>query len=172
MKYYLINNGKEVQIGDIIPVDTTIDTIFGPATATTHIVVNQENIKVLMKHGIIAGKEDKTLTLFTCINFVAARLDLTTKEAEGLIKGMIDKGVMAPALQLLLKAASDYLSPGVSAVKTLPKVYTISLIDGRVHEVQTTDIKTYEHFAYFVSKTQAKQVRGILKDLFREMYGE
>lgn len=171
MKYYLKSNGKEVSIGDTIPVTTRVATVFGEATATAHVTITQANIQKLIEHNIIIKKDD-TITVDICFDIIAKKMSITAEDAKLLIRGLIEGGLFAPALQMLLKAASTYLSPGVHAVKTLPKVYTISLIDGRVHEVNTTDIKTYAHFAYFVSKTQAKQVRAMLKDLFREMYGE
>lgn len=171
MKYYLVDNNKEVKIGDTISITTTVDTMFGPATATAHVVVTQDNIKVLIEKGLIK-REAKSLTSDLCIDIIAKKLDANRGQIKELFAMMLSKKTYAPVLQLLLKAASDYLSPGISVVQSLPKVYTISLVDGRIHEIQATDIKTYEHFAYFVSKSQAKQVKYMFKDLFREMYGE
>lgn len=170
MKFYLNSNDREVKIGDTIPVEADVDTPFGQTVATVYITVTRDNLPKLLQHNIIRKKEDLTPSLLS--KMIAEKLGFTIAETEVLLKTMLDAGMAASALNMLFKAASDYLSPGVKTVKTLPKVYTISFIDGRVHEIQTTDIGTYDHFAYFVSKTQAKQVRNMFKDLLSTLYGE
>lgn len=172
MKYILNDSGKEVKIGDTIAVSTTVNTIFGPATATAHVVITQDNIKKLVENGVVIKREDKILSRAICYKIIAEKLQISEDEVVNILGEMFGLGVYTPGLQLLLKAASDYLSPDIATLKSLPKVYTISLVDGRVHEIQTTDIKTYDHFAYFVSKTQAKHVRTMFKDVFIMMYGE
>ncbi len=170
MKLYLNSNDKEVKLGETIPIEVNVDTPFGKAQATVYVTITSDNINELLEHEIIRKKENLTPSLLS--KMIAEKLGFTIAETEVLLKTMLDAGMAAPALNMLFKAASDYLAPDLKAVKALPKVYTISLVDGRVHEIQTTDIGTYDHFAYFVSKTQAKQVRGMFKDLLSTLYGE
>lgn len=170
MRYYLNSNDKEVKIGDTIPIEADVDTPFGQTVATVYITVTKDNLGRLIHHEIIRKKEELTPSLLS--RLIAEKLGFNIAETEVLLKTMLDAGMAAPALNMLFKAASDYLTPDIKVVKSLPKVYTISLIDGRIHEIQTTDIGTYDHFAYFVSKTQAKQVRNMFKDLLSTLYGE
>lgn len=171
MKYKLKSNGKEVKIGDTIAVTTTVETLFGDATATVHVTLTQDNISKLVEHDVIVEEEEK-LNAAICIAKIASKLGITEEEVRNLMRGLMEADMYAPVLQMLLRAASEYLSPPIKIVKNMPKVYTISLIDGRVHEIQTVSIKSYDHFAYFVSKSQAKQVRTMLDDLFGAMYGK
>lgn len=170
MKYYLTENGKEVKIGDTITLTNDVETIFGTAKAVTHVVVSQANIDKLLENDVIRRKGKEPLTGTICNKIVADKLGIGEDTTDALLAMLIERGMTVIALQMLLKAASDYLSPGISVVKTLPKVYAFSIIDGRIDEVPTSEIKTYEHFAYFVSKTQAKLVRALFSDLFRVMY--
>lgn len=170
MNYCLKENGKEVGIGDTIPVLTDVETPFGPARATVHITVTDSNVEKLVESDIL--RRNNKLSYEKCVEKIAKKLHVSPAEADVFLKYLSDSGYAAQALQMVLKAASEYLSPSAVAVRKLPKVYIISLVDGMIHELQTSAIRTYDHFAYFVSKTQAKQVRALFKDLFDMMYGE
>lgn len=170
MNYYLKDTNKEVHMGDSLPILTEVITPFGPAKATVHITVNESNVEKLLSQGII--QKNNKLSYELCIKIVAKQLGVEPEEADVFLKLLLGSGCAAAALQMVLKAASSYLSPLISTVKKLPKVYTISLVDGMIYEIPTSDIKTYDHFAYFVSKTQAKQVKAVFKDLFDTMYGK
>lgn len=170
MKYLLNSNDREVKVGDVIPVRFHTETPFGNSEASLYVTVTEENLSTLIEYDII--RKVKTLTTDDCMGVIASKLNISKEEATSLVLGLAGGDFEGPALQLLLKAASEYLNPDVEAVKSLEKVYAFSLIDGKINELQTSDIDNYNYFAYFVSKTQAKQVRKMLRGMFSAMYGE
>lgn len=157
-------------MGDTIPLRLDVNTPFGEHTATVYITLNSENCDKLVLHNII--RKENNLTLPLCMNLIADKLQCTVQEADSLLAGLAEAGMKATVLQMLVKTASEYLSPGIEVVKTLPKVFVFSSINGEIHEAPTSEIDNYDHFAYFVSKNQAKYVRRMLKDLFSNMYGK
>lgn len=170
MKYLLNSNDREVKVGDVIPVRFHTETPFGNSEASLYVTVTEENLSTLIEYDII--RKVKTLTTDDCMGVIASKLNISKEEASGLVLGLAGNNFEGIALQLLLKAASEYLNPDIEAVKSLEKVYAFSLIDGKMNELQTSDINNYDYFAYFVSKTQAKQVRKMLRGMFSAMYGE
>jgi hypothetical protein len=172
MKYFNKNSHKEVKIGDTMAIKTTVDTIFGPAESIVHITVTQDNVNTLVEHGILEKEGNPTLTIEACVEAYARKLQLEVEHVGTLIEHMIDNGMYSFVLQIFLKGASELLSPPIEMVKGLSKVFVISLIDARIYDVPSDAIQTYEHFAYFVSRSQAKQVKRLLKELFAHMYGE
>ena len=170
MKYFSKNGHKEIKIGDTMAVRTTVDTIFGPAEQFVHITVTQDNVETLVEHGILEKEGTPTLTLEECVEAYANKLKLDTKYLKGLMELMLEAKMFSPLLSIFLKGASEILSPQVEMVKELSKVFVISLVDARIYDVPTESIKTYDNFAYFVSRTQAKQVRRLLKPLLEQMY--
>lgn len=169
IKFYLKDNNKEVKIGDTIAVSVKVNTIFGEANATAHVVVNQDSLKKLIEQGIVIKKDTTAPTVDLFISMLADRLEISIEEIKGLLNGFLDKGVHGIVLQLLLKEASTYFARQESA-ELGTQVYTIALHDGRIHAINITDVKKYDHFAYFVTKSQAKQAKSVLYGLFKEMY--
>lgn len=169
IKYYLKDSNKEIKIGDTVSVAIKVDTVFGEANATAHVTVNQDSLKKLIERGIVIKKDTTAPTVDLFISMLADRLEISIEEVKGLLKGFLDRRMHGIVLQLLLKEASTYFARHESA-ELGTQVYTIALHDGRIHAVNLTDVKKYDHFAYFVTKSQAKQAKSILYGLFKEMY--
>ena len=169
IKYYLKDNDKEVKIGDTVTIVTKVNTVFGEATATAHITVNQDSLAKLVEHGAVIKKDTDAPTIDVFISMLADRLEISIEETKNLLNGFLARGMHSVVLHLLLKEASTYFFRD-STCDLGTQVYFISSADGNIHPINVTDVKKFDHFAFFVTKRQAKQAKGILYNLFKEMY--
>lgn len=170
IKYYLKSNGQEVKIGDTLKVSSQSDTPFGIGTTTIHVTMTQDLIPLLIEHEVIEKREVGGKDLKFYIRRVARRFDLTFPEAEAMLENFVCNEPVI-ALALLLKEMSLYMNKDIN-LASLPKVYVLSTINGKIYEVQKGDIKTYAHFAAFKSKEQLQEASALLKDLLISMYGK
>jgi len=170
VKYYLKSNGQEVKVGDTIQVSTQTDTPFGVATATVHVMMTQATIPLLLEHEVIEQKEVGGKGLKFYVRKVARRFGMSFPDAESMLNLFIEREPVI-ALSMLLKEMSLDMNKDVK-LSNLPKVYSLSTVDGGICEIQKKDVKTYAHFAAFKSKEQLLEACGLLKELLIKMYGK
>lgn len=150
-KIYFIN-GKEIQIGDILPklLEAGIVTTTKPAKSVVETEIPMELEYYIQK---IADKLDwKIEKVYNYLNSVDAILP-------------------AAAFSMVLREIAIELDKKYeNHIEKSPEIYVISMLDGRITKVNKTHIKNYRNFAAFRTIEDAKIACKIIKDILKEMF--
>lgn len=186
MKKYFLNNGEEIKFGDII--NATKDE--GYKTTIITCIFDKDSIDFLKELGIIIEKdiEEKTTKkqensdrelismvsyLDYVLDYVANRIGASRVEAVKYLYSLEKINPLA-VLTVYLKRISYRLNKKYNntPIRELPKIYIISVYDGKVKAICPKDIKNLKNFAWFRSKEDAEFARQCVINLIEKMFGK
>ena len=177
-KYFLKNNGKEVKFGDFISGTRK----FGDIVTKILTTFDEDSIDVLKGLGIVIEKDVKDekfdIAFIDChlrmvYEYIANKLDISVQGAKNYLMDLEDINPSA-ALNIYLKRISRRLIKkwDKTPIRELPKIYIISIYDGKVKAIWPKDIKNLSHFAWFRSKEDAEFARRCVINLIEKMFGK
>ena len=186
MKKYFLNNGEEIKFGDII--NATKDE--GYKTTIITCIFDKDSIDFLKELGIVIEKgiEEKTTKkqensdkelismvsyLDYVLDYVANRIGASRVEAVKYLYSLEKINPLA-VLTVYLKRISYRLNKKYdnTPIRELPKIYIISVYDGKVKAICPKDIKNLKNFAWFRSKEDAEFARQCVINLIEKMFGK
>ena len=186
MKKYFLNNGEEIKFGDII--NATKDE--GYKTTIMTCIFDEDSIDFLKELGIVIEKgiEEKTTKkqensdkelismmsyLDYVLDYVANRIGASRVEAVKYLYSLEKINPLA-VLTVYLKRISYRLNKKYdnTPIRELPKIYIISVYDGKVKAICPKDIKNLKNFAWFRSKEDAEFARQCVINLIEKMFGK
>ena len=177
-KYFLKDNGKEVEFGDFI-----LGTHkFGNTVTKILTTFDEDSIDVLKGLGIVIEKEVKDekfdINFINCYldsvyNWLANKLDISIQGAKNYLMDLENINPSA-ALNIYLKRISKILirKYDKTPIRNLSEIYIISIYDGKVKAICPKDIKNLKHFAWFRSKEDAEFARRCVINLIEKMFGK
>ena len=170
-KLYLATTGEEVTLGK----DICIDCNCGGMTCKTIIFINEDSVPILKQSGIlvttppVTGLNDIDL-MSKAIERIAKRLDWKPQKAERYINTLVEVMPMA-AFNLMAREIAIILDQKYEDhIEKSDKIYVISSLDGRIHEVNKKHIKNYRNFAAFRTVEDAKLACSILREPLKAMF--
>lgn len=176
-KFYLKKTGKEVKMGDLILVDeSTFKKGNLIITTAKAVKLSEETLPSLITRGIIGMTINKTtsvpMDLSYYIDKLAKKLGWPLERAADLLDTM-DNVLPATAVSMLLREIAIELDKKYKDhIENSPRIFFISLFDGRIHEANKNQIKSYRNFAAFRTVEDAriacKIMRAYIKDLFKD----
>ena len=186
MKKYFLNSGEEIEFGDII--NATKDE--GYKTTIITCIFDKDSIDFLKELGIVIEKgiEEKTTKkqensdkelismvsyLDYVLDYVANRIGASRVEAVKYLYSLEKINPLA-VLTVYLKRISYRLNKKYdnTPIRELPKIYIISVYDGKVKAICPKDIKNLKNFAWFRSKEDAEFARQCVINLIEKMFGK
>lgn len=186
MKKYFLNSGEEIKFGDII--NATKDE--GYKTTIITCIFDEDSIDFLKELGIVIEKdiEEKTIKkqensdrelvsmvsyLDYVLDYVANRIGASRVEAVKYLYSLEKINPLA-VLTVYLKRISYKLNKKYNntPIRELPKIYIISVYDGKVKAICPKDIKNLKNFAWFRSKEDAEFARQCVINLIEKMFGK
>lgn len=182
-KFYLAN-GKEIQLGNTIyKVEKVNHPVFGEGNAVERILVTKEVLPKLIEAGILTVKKgaDKpalpvlkdgevSMDLEFYVQKIADRLGWNVYKVLNHLNA-VNSIYPAAILSLLLREIAVELDKKYEDhIGNSPEIYTISLLDGRIHAIRKADIKNYRNFAAFRSMDDAKIACRIVKDILKSLF--
>lgn len=186
MKKYFLNNDEEIKFGDII--NATKDE--GYKTTIITCIFDEDSIDFLKELGIVIEKdvEEKTIKkqensdkelismvsyLDYVLDYVANKIGASRVEAVKYLYSLEKINPLA-VLTVYLKRISYRLNKKYSntPIRELPKIYIISVYDGKVKAICPKDIKNLKNFAWFRSKEDAEFARQCVINLIEKMFGK
>lgn len=76
----------------------------------------------------------------------------------------------AAAMVLLREIAIDFDDKHDGHIEDSEEIWTISMLNGKVEQVDKSTVKNYRNFPAFRSKTEAKEAHAILSKRLRKMF--
>lgn len=167
-KLHLASTGKEVKIGDQLKGRSCTNGIVSTAVIT----INEAAIPMLKAAGILVTSppENSVPTVSAVIKRLANRLGWKPQKAEGYLKGVAEIMPMAAFNMVLREVAIMLDEKYPDHINKSEKIYCISSLDGRIHEVCKAHVKNYRNFAAFRTINDAKLACSILKEPLKEMF--
>lgn len=170
-KLYLAGTGKEVAIGDKI----RCHFVKGDVTSVTAITINDLTIPILKDTGILVTTPPKTTMsnaslISNIIQRLSDRMGWKPQKVEGYLDAI--NGIMPmAAFNIVLREIAIMLDMKYpDHIENSEKIYCISPLDGRIHEVCKAHIKNYRNFAAFRSIDDARIACGILREHLKDMF--
>lgn len=167
-KLYLASTGREVKLGDQIRGHFCKDGI----TSVTVITISDAVIPMLKAAGILVTTppKDRVPTVSTVIERLANRMGWKPQKVESYLNGAAEIMPMA-AFNIILREVAVMLDEKyLGHINNSEKIYCISPLDGRIHEVCKAHIKNYRNFAAFRTIEDAKLACNILRGPLKEMF--
>ena len=183
MKKYFLNNGEEIEFGDII--NATKDE--GYKTTIITCIFDKDSIDFLKELGIVIEKDieekttkkqensDKELISMVSyidyvLDYVANRIGASRVEAVEYLYSLEKINPLA-VLTVYLKRISYRLNKKYdnTPIRELPKIYIISVYDGKVTAICPKDIKNLKHFAWFRTKKDAELGLRIFSKIMHDL---
>lgn len=167
-KLYLAGTGKEVAVGDKI----RGHFVKGDVASVTVITISDTTIPMLKDAGILVTTPlvHPVTTVSQVIKRIAERLGWKPQRAESYlntlatIMPMAAFSIVAREIAIMLDAKyPDHINKS-------KKIYCISSLDGRIHELCKKHIKNYRNFAAFRTLEDAKIACNILRELLKDMF--
>lgn len=185
MKKFILKNGEEVKMGDMLIRKSVANTLFGKGLIIKSIIVNEETLPELLKAGVLTSVDCSCGTGCTCkpcrknevpmdMNFyidrIAARLGWRPEKVCNYLNS-IDSIFPAAAFSMVLREIATELDKKYEDhIENSPEIYVISSLDGRITKVNKAYIKNYRNFAAFRTIEDAKIACKILKPILKEMF--
>ncbi len=183
MEKFYLKNGKEVQIGDTLTkVTKTKHPLLGEGTVVESVVVTKASLPKLIERGIIttsSGSDfdvDKVkpaeahMDLHYYVEKLAKKLNWKVEKVYNYLN-TIDSVYPAAAFCMILREVAIELDKKYEDhIEKSPKIYVISLLDGRITEVNKAHIKNYRNFAAFRSVEDAKTACSIVREILKELF--
>lgn len=167
-KLYLASTGKEVTCGDQIMSHLCKDGI----TSVITITISEAVIPLLKDMGVLVTTPSRNTspTISKVIDRLADRLGWKPKKVEGYLNGISEIMPMAVFNTVIREIAIMLDEKYPDHINKSEKIYCISPLDGRIHEVCKAHIKNYRNFAAFRTIEDAKLACSILREPLKEMF--
>lgn len=163
-KFYLERTREEVTYGDSIRGFTKE----GDISVYTVITLTEKTVPELLKAGIIKAKPE--LTLDDVLKRISQRTGWEIKKLERVLNGVMELMPMA-AFNILVRELAVILDEQYpDHINNCKKLYVISTLDGRIHEVCRAYIKNFRNFAAFRTIEDAKIACKILRPFLKDMF--
>lgn len=179
MEKIYLTNGKEVQIGDTLTkVSKVKDPFFGKGTVVQHIIVTKDILPKLLEAGIVTTtkptksvvKTKVPMELEYYIQKIAEKLGWKVEKVYNYLNS-VDTILPAAAFSMILREIAIELDKKYEDhIENSPKIYVISILDGRITKANKAHIKNYRNFAAFRTIEDAKIACGITRDILKEMF--
>ena len=189
MKKYFLNNGEEIKFGDII------NAVKNEGWKKTNITCtfDKDSIDFLKELGILIEKDVKEedtkkqdnhkeesaniVSYTNYINYVfdyVANILGVSKTKAILYLDSLERVNPSAVLTIYLKRIAYKLNKKYdkTPIRNLPKIYIISVYDGKVKAICPKDIKNLKHFAWFRSEKDAEFARQCVINLIERMFGK
>lgn len=167
-KLYLASTGREVKPGDQIRGHFCKDGI----TSVTVITINDAVIPMLKAAGILVTTPPKDCvpTVSTVTERFANRMGWKPQKVENYLNSVAEIMPMAAFNMVLREVAVMLDEKYPDHINKSEKIYCISPLDGRIHEVCKAHIKNYRNFAAFRTIEDAKLACSILREPLKDMF--
>ena len=184
MEKIYLKNGKEVQLGDTIcRAEEKNHPLFGKCKLTEYIPITKQTLPELIKAGIITVKQDMDksvspvqkdskvpMELEYYIQKIAEKLGWKIDKVYNYLNS-VDTILPAAAFSMILREIAIELDKKYEDhIEKSPEIYVISMLDGRISEVNKAHIKNYRNFAAFRSVSDAKIACRITRDILKEIF--
>lgn len=152
----------------------TVMTSFGPVpfdAIKEHLP--KEIVEVLETLNVYAQNtqiQDPTKDLAYYINKIAEKKGWTTKRTYGWFNDIANLSPIAAFNIIAREIAVDLDKKYDDHIEKSERIYAISPLDGRVHQICKGHIKNYRNFAAFRNIEDAKYACAILRDQLKEMF--
>jgi hypothetical protein len=180
MEKIYLTNGKEVQIGDTLTkVSKVVDPFFGEGTVVQHIVVTKDILPKLLEAGIVTTtkpaksavvESEVPMELEYYIQKIKKRSYWRIEKIYNYLNSIATIFPAAVLSMLLREIAIELDKKYEDHIEKSPKIYTISMLSGRIIKVNKACIKNYRNFAAFRSINDAKIACRITKDLLKRLF--
>lgn len=130
-------------------------------------IFNEVNAETSKKE---EGKENITLDIPFFINRIAERKGWKAEKVNGWL-GSIEQESPVAAFSIMAREIAVYLDRKYpDHIENSKHIYSISTLDGRIHEIDKDYIKNYGNFAAFRTVEDAKVACSILRDKLKDMF--
>lgn len=169
-KFYF--EGKEVSLGDTITASYTYDN--GKKTVNVTAPINELTLPLFIQGGFITVKEveDDTKDVDYFINKIATKRGWNVNKAYNILEEIYNLYPAAAFSILLREIALELDLKYKDHIENSPKIYVVSLFDGRISMANKAVIKNYRNFAAFRTIEDAKIACKILRDTLKKMYAK
>jgi hypothetical protein len=165
-KLYLASTGRVVHVGDTIKSRMSKDGI----TTITLVTITEKSIPMLLNSGILVSTPGETLSLNTVFERLSTKLGWKPQRVTNWLDAVSNLNPMA-AFTIVAKEVAIILDEKYpDHIRNSERIFTISSLDGRVHEVVKAHIKSYRNFAAFRTLEDAKLACNILRAPLKEMF--
>lgn len=189
MKKYFLNNGEEIKFGDIVNAVKNE----GWKKTTITCTFDKDSIDFLKELGILIDKDvkeedtkkqdslkEESANIVSYTNYINYVFDYVTnilgvsKTKAILYLDSLERVNPSAVLTIYLKRIAYKLNKKYdkTPIRNLPKIYIISVYDGKVKAICPKDIKNLKHFAWFRSKEDAEFARQCVINLIEKMFGK
>lgn len=180
MEKIYLTNGKEVQIGDTLTkVSKVKDPFFGEGTVAQHIVVTEGILPKLLEAGIVTTTKPAKpavvesgvpMELGYYVQKIAEKLGWKIEKVYNYLNS-VDTILPVAAFSMVLREVAIELDKKYEDhIEKSPKIYVISMLDGRITKANKAHIKNYRNFAAFRTIEDAKIACRITRDILKEMF--
>lgn len=179
-KFVLVHNGKEVKIGDTLVNQGVIDTPFGKTVVLQEIAVTEQSVPELITSGIIkpvegpccdeCAKEVVPMNIAYYVQKIAKRLGWHPNRVINHLNAIATIYPFAAFNVIMREIAIELDLKYKDHIQDSPKIYVVSLLDGRITEANKAHIKNYKNFAAFRSIEDARIACRITRDILKEMF--
>lgn len=163
-KFVLKNDPQqEVKIGDSIT--ATRKTEFGVLTITR--TVTEDVLKELIESGVVIElnndpKKEEVMNMFHVISHLAKRIGWKPENLKKYIENLYTISPVA-VYQILLKEIALMLDNNYNDhISKAKRLFAISVIDGRIFEVEHTECGNYANVALFRTYKEAELAKRVL----------
>lgn len=166
-KLYLAINGKPVTKGDVIHLKSGREDI----VSISAITVSDFTIPLLKEAGVIVTSPPSVApSISACINRIADRMGWKPQKVERILNTTAEMLPMAAFNIMVREIAIALDAKYPDHINKSEKIFTISPLDGRIHEICKAHIKNYRNFAAFRTIEDAKLACSILREPLKEMF--
>ena len=174
MENYYLKNGKEVKMGDTITVhDDEEHPILGKIHSTITVLVNDYTVDALVKEGYLFKQSPtSTLNIEIILDIIAKKHKWDKKDVISFLNTMETLNVSSAFTILLKTIAVELDKKYEDHISNSPRIFCVSLTDGKICEINKAHIRNYKNFAAFRTVEDAKEACKILKPYFKTMYAK
>ena len=183
-KFYLKSENVEVNLGDKLYHPSTEKTPFGWVIKSEEVTLDEKLLAKLLKDGVIYKREvagDKVEMAGPTMPEVPSELQYYLEKIAqkngwhvgkvcNILNTVAELNPIAAMNIVLREIAIEIDKKYKDHIQDSPKIYVISLFDGRITEANKAHIKNYRNFAAFRSVSDAKIACSIVKDILKEMF--
>lgn len=160
-KFIAVESGEEIKVGDKVGFATIVELpFFGKVKSMKIQTLTNKLLKKLIKSGQVKVVDEEQDSQTILWNKIISNLNIKTgwdNEKLGSILNTF-KGInLWAVLQIILKEAAIELDKKYeNHIKESEHIYVISPQDGRIHEINKANIKSYKAFPAFRTIEDAK----------------
>ena len=179
-KYVLTHNGKEVKIGDTLINQGTTSTPFGKVAVIQEINVTEKIIPELLEAGVIVPAQgggcscshckSEEMTVGYYVDKIADRMGWNPKKVVNHLNAINAIHPSAAFSVVLREIAIELDKKYDDHIQESPRIFVVSMLDGRITEANKAHIKNYRNFAAFRNIEDAKIACRITRDILKELF--